>query len=68
METRKTTALTTIITGLRKYTNYSLQVLAFTKIGDGVFTANVYCQTEEDGEVFTPYIFKYYYVFRLILN
>ncbi|CAH1181312.1 unnamed protein product [Phyllotreta striolata] len=48
METRKTTALTTVITGLRKFTNYSLQVLAFTKVGDGVFTAPSYCQTEED--------------------
>ncbi|CAH1170098.1 unnamed protein product [Phaedon cochleariae] len=48
METRKTTALTTVITGLRKFTNYSLQVLAFTKVGDGVLTAPSYCQTEED--------------------
>ncbi|XP_022918386.1 cell adhesion molecule Dscam2 isoform X1 [Onthophagus taurus] len=48
LETRKTTALTTVITGLRKYTNYSFQVLAFTKIGDGIFTATTYCQTEED--------------------
>lgn len=50
METRKTTALTTVITGLRKFTNYSLQVLAFTKVGDGVFTIPHYCQTEEDGK------------------
>uniref|UniRef100_A0A6P7FSC5 Down syndrome cell adhesion molecule-like protein Dscam2 n=1 Tax=Diabrotica virgifera virgifera TaxID=50390 RepID=A0A6P7FSC5_DIAVI len=48
METRKTTALTTVITGLRKFTNYSLQVLAFTKVGDGVLTTPSYCQTEED--------------------
>ncbi|KAF5279124.1 hypothetical protein FQA39_LY05802 [Lamprigera yunnana] len=48
IETRKTTALTTVITGLRKYTNYSMQVLAYTKIGDGVLTAVTYCQTEED--------------------
>lgn len=49
LETRKTTALTTVITGLRKFTNYSLQVLAFTKVGDGVYTAAIYCQTDEDG-------------------
>lgn len=48
METRKTTALTTVITGLRKFTNYSLQVLAFTKVGDGVLTSTTFCQTEED--------------------
>lgn len=50
METRKTTALTTVITGLRKFTNYSLQVLAFTKVGDGILTNPAYCQTEEDGK------------------
>ena len=50
METRKTTALTTVITGLKKFTNYSLQVLAFTKVGDGVLTSPHYCQTEEDGK------------------
>ncbi|XP_045464508.1 Down syndrome cell adhesion molecule-like protein Dscam2 isoform X3 [Harmonia axyridis] len=48
METRKTTALTTVITGLSKFTNYSLQVLAYTKVGDGVLTAPTYCQTGED--------------------
>lgn len=51
METRKTTALTTVITGVRKFTNYSLQVLAFTKVGDGVHTSTIYCQTDEDGKV-----------------
>ncbi|KAK4877583.1 hypothetical protein RN001_010089 [Aquatica leii] len=48
IETRKTTALTTVITGLRKFTNYSMHVLAFTKVGDGVLTTVTYCQTEED--------------------
>lgn len=51
METRKTTALTTVITGLRKFTNYSIQVLAFTRIGDGAITGINYCQTEEDGKL-----------------
>lgn len=50
METRKTTALTTVITGLKKFTNYSLQVLAYTKVGDGVFTLPIHCQTGEDGK------------------
>lgn len=51
VEVRKTSALTTVITGLKKFTNYSLQVLAFTKIGDGVLASPVYCQTEEDGKL-----------------
>ncbi|XP_033224907.1 Down syndrome cell adhesion molecule-like protein Dscam2 [Belonocnema kinseyi] len=48
MEVRKTNALTTVLTGLRKYTNYSIQVLAFTRVGDGVPTRVAYCHTEED--------------------
>lgn len=49
METRKTTALTIVVSGLRKFTNYSMQVLAFTRMGDGVFTIPTFCQTDEDG-------------------
>ncbi|XP_043473244.1 Down syndrome cell adhesion molecule-like protein Dscam2 isoform X9 [Leptopilina heterotoma] len=48
MEVRKTNALTTVLTGLRKYTNYSIQVLAFTRVGDGVLTRVAFCHTEED--------------------
>ncbi|CAL7944962.1 unnamed protein product [Xylocopa violacea] len=48
MEVRKTNTLTTVLTGLRKYTNYTIQVLAFTRVGDGVPTTVTYCQTEED--------------------
>ncbi|XP_067213971.1 cell adhesion molecule Dscam2 isoform X5 [Linepithema humile] len=48
MEVRKTSALTTVLTGLRRYTNYTIQVLAYTRVGDGVPSATIYCQTEED--------------------
>ncbi|XP_076249076.1 Down syndrome cell adhesion molecule 2 isoform X11 [Calliopsis andreniformis] len=48
MEVRKTSALTAVLSGLRKYTNYTIQVLAFTRVGDGVPTTVTYCQTEED--------------------
>lgn len=51
MDTRKTTALTIVLTSLRKHTNYSMQVLAYTRIGDGVLSAPTYCQTEEDGKM-----------------
>nr|CAD7459082.1 unnamed protein product [Timema tahoe] len=47
-DTRKTTALTALLTSLRKFTNYSVQVLAFTRVGDGVVTKPVVCTTEED--------------------
>ncbi|KAJ9598443.1 hypothetical protein L9F63_010887, partial [Diploptera punctata] len=48
IETRKTTALTAVLTGLRRFTNYSVQVLAFTRVGDGVMTKPIFCTTEED--------------------
>lgn len=37
------------IENLKKYTNYSVWVLAFTKVGDGVKTKQMYCRTHEDG-------------------
>lgn len=53
MDSRKTTDLTIVLSGLRKFTNYSIQVLAFTRMGDGVFSTPLYCQTEEDGNLMT---------------
>lgn len=50
IDSRKTTELTIVLTGLRKYTNYSLQVQGYTRIGDGVYSSPIYCQTEEDGK------------------
>lgn len=43
--------LRTTISGLRKYTNYSMTVLAYTAVGDGARSLPVYCQTEEDGKI-----------------
>ncbi|XP_077360260.1 Down syndrome cell adhesion molecule a isoform X3 [Festucalex cinctus] len=34
--------------GLEKYTNYSIQVLAFTRAGDGVRSEQIYIRTKED--------------------
>ncbi|XP_063226995.1 cell adhesion molecule Dscam2 [Bacillus rossius redtenbacheri] len=47
-DTRVITSLRTTIQGLRKYTNYSISVLAFTASGDGVKSLPVFCHTEED--------------------
>ena len=38
-----------VLTGLHRFTNYSIQVLAFTRVGDGVTTKPIICTTEEDG-------------------
>ena len=45
---------TTTLTELRKYTQYSIQVLAYTRIGDGVLSVPpVIVQTFEDGIYFS---------------
>lgn len=36
------------VENLHKYTNYSVTVLAFTKIGDGIKTKSFFCRTHED--------------------
>lgn len=38
--------------GLEKFTNYSVQVLAYTQAGDGVRSNVLYIQTREDRECF----------------
>ncbi|XP_066154117.1 cell adhesion molecule Dscam1 isoform X2 [Euwallacea fornicatus] len=47
-QTKIISQLRTTISGLRKFTNYSMTVLAYTRSGDGVRSSPVYCQTEED--------------------
>ncbi|RXM96169.1 Down syndrome cell adhesion molecule-like [Acipenser ruthenus] len=51
--------------GLEKYTNYSIQVLAFTRAGDGVRSEQIFIRTKEDapariltfsGTVTTPWM------------
>ncbi|KOB72718.1 Down syndrome cell adhesion molecule-like protein, partial [Operophtera brumata] len=47
-EIKRVTSTDTYLHTLRKYTNYSVQVLAFTNAGDGKRSPPVYCMTEED--------------------
>lgn len=46
-ETKITSALSTVLHGLQPFTNYSVQVLAFTRAGEGISSATVSCTTEE---------------------
>ncbi|EDW64533.2 uncharacterized protein Dvir_GJ22003 [Drosophila virilis] len=46
-ETKITSALSTVLHGLQPFTNYSVQVLAFTRAGEGVLSPAVSCITEE---------------------
>lgn len=48
-DTKITVSSETILHGLKKFTNYSMEVLAFTAGGDGVRAPRIYCQTEQDG-------------------
>lgn len=45
-ETKITTSLNTVLHGLQPFTNYSVQVLGFTRAGEGP-SATTYCTTEE---------------------
>lgn len=40
--------------GLEKYTNYSIQILAFTRAGDGVRSDQIYTRTKEDSRNASP--------------
>ena len=42
--------VTTVLDGLEKFTNYSIQVLAFTQGGDGKYSFPVSCITLTDGK------------------
>ena len=44
-----TTSPSLELDGLEKYTNYSIQVLAYTRAGDGVRSEQIYTRTKEDG-------------------
>lgn len=46
--TAKTTNQYLTIENLHKFTNYTVWVLAYTKVGDGVKTKPFYCTTHED--------------------
>ncbi|XP_048480561.1 Down syndrome cell adhesion molecule-like protein Dscam2 isoform X1 [Plutella xylostella] len=47
-DTKNTASSETILHGLKKYTNYSMEVLATTNGGDGVRSVPIHCQTEQD--------------------
>lgn len=47
------------IDNLRKYTNYSVWVLAYTKVGDGVKSKQMSCQTHEDGKLLDSFLLHF---------
>lgn len=54
--------------GLEKFTNYSVQVLAYTQAGDGVRSNVLYIQTREDREYSHSHTHKlrFYFFFNCI--
>ena len=40
--------------GLEKYQNYSVQVVASTRVGSGLKSRSIYCTTKEDRELLLP--------------
>lgn len=55
-DTKITSSTETHLHGLQKYTNYSLQVLAFTSGGEGVRSQPIHCQTDQDGKRYLWYM------------
>lgn len=47
-ETKITSEMETVLSGLQKYTNYTVEALAFTKMGDGKRSDPIVCSTSED--------------------
>ncbi|XP_025423992.1 Down syndrome cell adhesion molecule-like protein Dscam2 isoform X3 [Sipha flava] len=45
---RRTSSLTIVLTGLHKYTNYTLKVAAYTRIGTGENSESITCCTDQD--------------------
>ena len=51
IQAKNTQGTDTHLHGLRKYTNYTLQVLAYTNGGEGVKSAPTHCLTDQDSEL-----------------
>jgi Down syndrome cell adhesion protein 1 len=49
-KTTRLATVTTVLEQLQKFTNYSIQVLAFTEAGDGKYSNPVACNTHTDGK------------------
>ncbi|KAJ9577944.1 hypothetical protein L9F63_025194, partial [Diploptera punctata] len=47
-EVKRTSSIETYLHGLLKFTNYSIRLLAYTSVGDGVVSDPTYCSTEQD--------------------
>ena len=66
------TALSGVINGLDKYTEYEFQVLAFTSHGDGPKSSVVVERTMEDGKKLDCLeqflILKFFFSYRLVLD
>jgi hypothetical protein len=50
-ETKVTSDTNTELHGLQKHANYSVQVWAYTHVGDGVKSNPIFCITDEAGKI-----------------
>lgn len=48
---KKTESSETVLRGLKKFTNHTIQVQAMTSGGDGIPSDPIYCKTKEDGRL-----------------
>ncbi|XP_073994425.1 cell adhesion molecule Dscam2-like isoform X3 [Rhodnius prolixus] len=47
-DTKSSNELSIKLLGLQKFANYSIEVWAFTKVGDGLKSSPIFCSTDED--------------------
>ena len=52
-----------IIYSLKKYTNYSIEVFAFTRMGEGARSEPIYVRTNEDGTYLGGVTFFSFFLF-----
>jgi len=46
-----------VLDGLEAYQNYSVRVVAATRVGRGLKSRSIYCRTREDGEFTTKVVY-----------
>lgn len=50
-EVKRVAGVETLLLALRPYTNYTVQALAYTAVGDGGPAPSIHCTTHQDGMV-----------------
>lgn len=50
-EVKRVAGVETLLLALKPHTNYTIQALAYTAVGDGVPAHPIHCSTQQDGTI-----------------